>query len=293
MGIVTMLSNQFHFLTALRPCGRTTGRKGTAEVFLAEHRRFAGNTDHIAALNLGNGCNQSLCIRMLRMQHHIFFRPVLHQMAGIHNGNLVDHIGNYTHIVGNDDDRCAELIPQIHHLADTSEYTELYRNMSDYSRMLRNEKDYDGLTGLYNRGKFMEMKRTLLRNQDEIAIFNMDVNNLKQVNDTLGHEAGDRLIRKAAESLKRIEARNVIPFRVGGDEFVVAVVHVDQAGAEKIRQTWEKALAELNEGEDDLPCTVACGSAFGEKGYDLEEVLARADQAMYAAKVAMKAERRD
>ena len=173
---------------------------------------------------------------------------------------------------------------QIHHLADTSEYTELYRNMSDYSRMLRNEKDYDGLTGLYNRSKFMEMKRTLLRNQDEIAIFNMDVNNLKQVNDTLGHEAGDRLIRKAAESLKRIEARNVIPFRVGGDEFVVAVIHMDQTDAEKIRQTWEKALAELNEGEDDLPCTVACGSAFGEKGYDLEEVLARADQAMYEDK---------
>ena len=175
-------------------------------------------------------------------------------------------------------------LKQIHHLADTSEYTELYRNMSDYSRMLRNEKEYDGLTRLYNRGKFMEMKRTLFRNQDAIAIFNMDVNNLKQVNDTLGHEAGDRLIRKAAESLKRIEARNVIPFRTGGDEFVLAAIHVDKAGAEKIRQAWEKALADLNEAEDGVPCTVACGFAFGEKGYDLEEILARADQAMYEDK---------
>ena len=130
----------------------------------------------------------------------------------------------------------------------------------------------------------MEMKRTLFRNQDAIAIFNMDVNNLKQVNDTLGHEAGDRLIRKAAESLKRIEARNVIPFRTGGDEFVLAAIHVDKAGAEKIRQAWEKALAELNEAEDGVPCTVACGFAFGEKGYDLEEILARADQAMYEDK---------
>ena len=177
-----------------------------------------------------------------------------------------------------------EELKQIHHLADTSDYTELYRNMSDYSRMLRNQKDYDGLTGLYNRGKFMEMKRTLFRTQDEIAIFNMDVNNLKQVNDTLGHEAGDRLLRKAAESLKRIEARNVIPFRTGGDEFIVAVVHVNREDAEKIRHDWEKALAELNEAEDGLPCTVACGFAFGEKGYDLEEILARADQAMYEDK---------
>ena len=178
----------------------------------------------------------------------------------------------------------AEGLKQIHHLADTSEYTELYRNMSDYSRMLRNEKDYDGLTGLYNRGKFMEMKRMLFRNQDAIAILNMDLNNLKQVNDTFGHEAGDRLIRKAAESLKRIEARNVIPFRTGGDEFIVAAIHVDRDGAEKIRQAWEKALANLNEAEDDLPCTVACGFAFGEKRYDLEEILAEADKAMYEDK---------
>ena len=173
---------------------------------------------------------------------------------------------------------------QIHHLTDTSVYTELYRNMSDYSRMLRDEKDYDGMTGLYNRGKFMEMKRTVFRNQDTIAIFNMDVNNLKQVNDTLGHEAGDRLIRKAAESLKRIEARNVIPFRTGGDEFVVAVIHMDREGAEKIRQEWENILAELNRAGDGLSCTVACGFAFGENGYDLEEVLTLADRSMYEDK---------
>ena len=43
-------------------------------------------------------------------------------------------------------------------------------------------------------------------------------------------------------------------------------------------------MAELNEAEDGLPCTVACGFAFGEKGYDLEEILARADQAMYEDK---------
>ena len=182
----------------------------------------------------------------------------------------------------------AEGMKQIHHLADTSEYTALYRHMSDYSRMLRNEKEYDSLTGLYNRSKFTEMKRSLFRKQDAIAVLNLDVNNLKQVNDSLGHEAGDRLIRKAAESLKRIEARNVIPFRIGGDEFLVAAIHVNRAEAEKIRLAWEKALEELNREEDGIPCTVACGFAFGEKGYDLEEVLAEADRAMYENKRKMK-----
>jgi diguanylate cyclase (GGDEF)-like protein len=144
------------------------------------------------------------------------------------------------------------------------------------------------MTGLFNKGKFMELKNILFPKQETIAVFNMDLNFLKQTNDTYGHEAGDRLIRKAAESLKRIEARNVIPFRIGGDEFLVAAIHVNRAEAEKIRLAWEKALEELNREEDGIPCTVACGFAFGEKGYDLEKVLAEADRAMYENKRKMK-----
>ena len=182
-------------------------------------------------------------------------------------------------------------IRQIHHLVDTSLYMGLYRDMSDYSRKLQEEKEHDGLTGLYNKGKFLEMKRTLFRNQDTIAVFNMDVNNLKAMNDLHGHEAGDRLIRKAAESLKRIEARNIMPFRVGGDEFIVIAIHVSREDAEKIRQRWAEGLAELNRVQDGVPCAVACGFAFGEKGYDLEEILTLANGRMYEDKKAGKARR--
>ena len=140
------------------------------------------------------------------------------------------------------------------------------------------------MTGLYNKGKFMEMNKHLFRTQETIAVFNMDVNNLKQVNDSLGHEAGDRLIRKAAESLKRIAARNVLPFRVGGDEFVVVAIHVSREEAEKIRKKWEEGLAELNRQDDGIRCTVACGFAYGEPGFDPDEVFARADRLMYEDK---------
>ena len=173
---------------------------------------------------------------------------------------------------------------QIHHLADTSLYMGMYRDISDYSRKLRTEKEYDRMTGLYNKGKFMEMNKHLFRTQETIAVFNMDVNNLKQVNDSLGHEAGDRLIRKAAESLKRIAARNVLPFRVGGDEFVVVAIHVSREEAEKIREKWEEGLAELNRQDDGIRCTVACGFAYGEPGFDPDEVFARADRLMYEDK---------
>jgi len=180
---------------------------------------------------------------------------------------------------------------QIHHLVDTSLYMDLYRDITDYSKNLKVEKDHDGLTGLYNKGKFMEMKKALFQEQETIAVFNMDVNNLKHMNDFCGHEAGDKLIKKAAESLKRIEKRNVMPFRVGGDEFIVVAIHVTRQEAEQLRRDWEDGLKALNQADDGIECEIACGFAFGEKGYDLEELLAQADQLMYEDKKARKAAR--
>ena len=177
---------------------------------------------------------------------------------------------------------------QVHHITDSSVYMELFRDINAYSRELRAEKERDGLTGLYNKGKFMELKRSLFQNQDSLAVFNMDVNNLKQMNDTHGHEAGDRLIQKAAESLRRIEARNVLAFRVGGDEFLVAALHLSRAEAEALHRKWADGLAELNRRNDGVECVVACGMAYGEKGYDLDAVLAEADRRMYEDKKARK-----
>ena len=179
-------------------------------------------------------------------------------------------------------------LAQVHHLVESSVYMEIYRDITSYSKTLKAEKEHDGLTGLYNKGKFMSLKNSLFKNLDAIAVFNMDVNNLKHMNDTYGHEAGDRLIKKAADSLHRIEARNVLPFRVGGDEFIVVAMHVSREEAERLRQDWEAGLAELNQKDDGVSCVIACGFAYGEKGYDLEALLALADQLMYEDKKAKK-----
>ena len=96
------------------------------------------------------------------------------------------------------------------------------------------------------------------------------------------------LIKKAAKSLRLIEARNIIPFRVGGDEFLVIAIHVDRQGAEWIRTRWENALEKVNREDGGAPCVVACGFAFGEKGFDLDEVFALADRRMYEDKKAKK-----
>lgn len=179
---------------------------------------------------------------------------------------------------------------QIHQLIDTSVYMGLYRDITDYSKTLKDEKEHDGLTGLYNKGKFMSLKATLFPKQDSIAIFNMDVNNLKHMNDTYGHEAGDKLIKKAADSLRMIEARNVLAFRVGGDEFMAVGLHLSRQEAEALRRTWEAGLKELNRQDDGVHCVIACGMAYGEGDFDLEALFKQADERMYEDKKAKKAQ---
>ena len=172
---------------------------------------------------------------------------------------------------------------QIHQLIDTSVYMGLYRDISDYSRTLQREKERDGLTGLYNKGKFISLKGSLFMKQDSIAIYNMDLNYLKRTNDNLGHEAGDALLVKAAKSLLGVEKENLYGFRMGGDEYMLVGWDLSEEEANNIKEEWEEVLAQINASpaEDDpfpdLECVVACGLAYGSGDYDLKELLKLAD----------------
>ena len=145
------------------------------------------------------------------------------------------------------------------------------------------------MTGLYNKGKFLECKRSFFQKQESIVVFNMDVNNLKQTNDTYGHEAGDRLIKKAADSILKVSARNVLGFRMGGDEFAMVGIHLSREKADLLFKAWEEGLAELNRRDDGICCVMACGMVYGEKGYNLDALLEEVDRLMYEDKKRKKA----
>ena len=153
------------------------------------------------------------------------------------------------------------------------------------------ESEHDRLTALYNKGKYMSMMQEFFPKQKSVAIFNMDVNYLKRVNDTLGHEAGDALIVKAAKSLLAVERDNVRGFRMGGDEFMLFGWDMDEAEAQALKKEWEEALAKLNEDKNDVECVIACGLAYGSEDFDLKELLKLADERMYENKVAIKLSR--
>ena len=155
------------------------------------------------------------------------------------------------------------------------------------------ESEHDQLTGLSNKGKYLSMMEDFFPNCERIAIYNMDLNYLKRVNDSLGHEAGDALLIKAAKSLLAVEGEKVRGFRMGGDEYMLLAWDLDEAQAEDLRTQWQQALDKLNKEDTTLECVVACGLAYGAEGHDLKELLKLADERMYENKVAIKTARGD
>lgn len=109
-----------------------------------------------------------------------------------------------------------------------------------------------------------------------------DINNLKQVNDTLGHAHGDELIRGLAGSISGVTPERAKVYRIGGDEFVMVLENPAPGEPEAVLESWRKRL-ELQNSLSRLPLSAAVGSAEG-RGADIQQVIAQADQRMYEDK---------
>ena len=147
----------------------------------------------------------------------------------------------------------------------------------------------DPLTGIYNRRYFednivKEAERSL-RLKQPFSVISMDLDYLKRINDTHGHQFGDLAIRTIANVLKK-EARSIdIPARIGGEEFNLLLPGVDSKGAtiaaERIRKSIENQVLDTIGG-----ITASIGVAtFLEHSDRIDELIELADQAMYKAKV--------
>ena len=150
------------------------------------------------------------------------------------------------------------------------------------------ESEHDRLTGLYNKGKYLDMVEKEYTNLDSIGIFNLDVNNLKVLNDTKGHEAGDKLLIKAANSIRKVTSNKVHGYRMGGDEYLLVACNVTKEEVDVLKSRWEAELARLNTLDDGIDCVIAIGVVYGEKGYDFSELMHEADKLMYEDKKSKK-----
>ena len=154
---------------------------------------------------------------------------------------------------------------------------------------LQREASQDPLTGLKNRRRFGEDLRTELarshREETVGAVLMLDLDNFKQVNDTLGHPAGDRVIADIANVLSaRMRATDVVA-RLGGDEFAVVLPRCDLDEAEDVAEAIAKAIRlHTPPGEAVPPITASIGIATFGAGTGYDAVLSAADNAMYEAK---------
>jgi len=155
---------------------------------------------------------------------------------------------------------------------------------------LRLQASQDPLTGLKNRRRFGEDLRSELarsRREDTVgAVLMLDLDNFKQVNDTLGHPAGDRTIADIAGVLRgRMRATDVVA-RLGGDEFAVVLPRCELDEAEEVAEAIARSIRmHTPPGEAAPPITASIGIAtFGPRAESYDAVLSAADNAMYEAK---------
>ncbi len=150
----------------------------------------------------------------------------------------------------------------------------------------------DGLTGLHNRHFLQEQLRLLQslaqRHHQPFGVVAMDVDGLKQINDTFGHEMGDLALRGFANTLKKTKRESDVAVRTGGDEFLVLA---PQSGLEQTRTLAERvreAVELQGRAEPHTAITVSAGVAAWREGRSAEQVLEAADAMLYAAKRAGK-----
>jgi len=166
--------------------------------------------------------------------------------------------------------------------------TDSFQQQMDASRLAQ----YDSLTGLSNRHR---MERRLdqvlaasLAGQRSCALMMLDLDRFKQVNDTLGHPAGDALLRQVAERLRAVIGEKAEIGRLGGDEFQLILTDVDDRGklgamAERVIQILSQPYA-LDEGQRAVIGTSIGIAIAPYDGLDRDELVHAADLALYEAK---------
>lgn len=156
------------------------------------------------------------------------------------------------------------------------------RKAEEYLRYLGT---HDVMTGLYNRAYYEEeMKRLGGGRQYPISIIIADMDGLKDVNDHLGHQAGDNLIRRAAEVLKAGFRQEDVIARIGGDEFAVIMPVTEKPTAEEAMERVQTLISLNNKFYGNPALAISLGVSTGQKGSALEVIMRAADDDMYREK---------
>lgn len=169
--------------------------------------------------------------------------------------------------------------------------TLLAENIRTTKARIRALSDRDELTALYNMRAFSRLAGRehdlATRMETAYSILMIDVDRLKKINDTYGHEAGNRALQMVADALVRLTRSSDIVARYGGDEFIVLLTHADNDTAEEVAQRIRNVVfsttLEVGTQIARVKANVGTGT-FPRDGNNLQAVMTAADRAMYKDK---------
>jgi len=148
---------------------------------------------------------------------------------------------------------------------------------------------HDAMTQVFNKRHYNNMI-PIFKESQSICVIYFDVNNLKLMNDTLGHEHGDYVIKKAAEYIQQFAGESDFCFRMGGDEFLFVITNYKTFS--EINSVIEKLDSDapyiLSPEEDSVKCALSYGYDYAKGAFSFEKLLSNAEDNMYLKKAELK-----
>ena len=162
-------------------------------------------------------------------------------------------------------------------------YNKMYSVYKNSIAHLNFKASHDELTGAYNRAGYDLLLTSIDMENTYMLLF--DVDNFKSINDTFGHETGDKVLVKLVQILKNSFRADDHICRIGGDEFVVFMVHSTQVQHDLIARKIDQINRELQSPEDGLPAvSLSVGIVHGSQATDIDNLFESSDAAMYESK---------
>jgi len=151
--------------------------------------------------------------------------------------------------------------------------------------------EHDALTGLFNRAylvaNFDRFLASVRRREERLAVMQIDLDRFKQINDTLGHAAGDAVLAQTAERMRSSVRESDVCVRLGGDEFIVVIRALNSFSS--VQSTAARLLERINQPMTFNGSTILPGASIGiaifpDDGHTAEDLMVHADLALYSAK---------
>ena len=244
-----------------------------------------------------------ICILGILFVNHFIVNPI-NKLSAASDKYCGEHTDEYRHVfgdievnTGDEIEILADSMKQMEkdmnqHIADITSAIEELRLSKEETRRMDRMANRDALTGIRNKRAYDEEVKTLeaemAYGNEEFGIVMIDLNDLKHINDTYGHDAGNIAIQKLCHLVCAIFLHSPV-FRIGGDEFTIILRNRDLANVRELIASFNKSIEALSNDES-LEAAERISAAIGYSIFDpsrdssVDDVFKRADEAMYADK---------